>query len=627
MKRSGLILMMLVFAVLIFSCSSTKTEKTESEPQVVQTAEPTAALSFDEAIVLPSPASVQMDPEGRLGERFQGNINYLRYLHDHDGEAMLEAYDARHYTPGKFLELIWDREYAGKWLDAATRTSVSTSSDTQLAMVDDFKTSLLLRQQPDGYMGVKLPTDRELDKWEQYWDLWNQWNALNGLLTHYEFRGDRDSLEAASRVGEWIMKTYSPVKNDSARFFNAGERGSTAEDKGFTNVVVIGQLVRLYGHTNNEYLIEFVRQVIEYYPPIERMRSSGEPETGHGYMLNAILGGIAEFAYTTQDYETLAWVEKVWQRMASDHLFPTGSLGSGESLRKGKLTDRADAPYQETCATTEWIFFTQSLYSITGRVKYIEALENTFYNALLAAQSVDGMKWCYFTPLRYHKDWFHGPTKCCYWSGPRGIARFPQLIYAVKDDIIYVNFFETSHAELATSGGNVNIKQDSEFPENGRSTVTIETPSDWNGTLRIRIPSWTTEFQVHLNGEVASKSMVKNGYCDIKLPQSMKHQVEISFDIPIVREDFARGYLMRRGPEVLAIDVRDNIETTLDWISFPEEVNPQPIDSDGTRRRYRADLEYSSSGELRGLVFTTYADAGNDGAAFRTIFPLAKEED
>jgi DUF1680 family protein len=621
MKRSGLILMLLVGMFLICSCGSKEVVKTESESQVVKTAKPAAIFPFEDAVVtLPSPASVQLDVDGRLGERFQGNINYLRYLHDHDGKAMLEAYDTRHYAPGKFLELIWDREYAGKWLDAATRTAVSTGDDTQLTMVDDFTTSLLKRQQPDGYMGIKLPTDRELDKWEQDWDLWNQWNALHGLLSRYEFRGDCESLEAASRVGQWVVKTYSPIEEEDAVFFDAGENG-------FTNVVVIGQLVRLYRHTNNADLIEFVRQVIQHYPPIQRMQSSGEPEQGHGYMLSAILGGAAEFAQVTRDHETLAWVEKVWQRMASDHLFPTGSLGSGESLRKGKLTDRADAPYQETCATTEWIFFTQSLYAVTGCAKYIEALENTFYNALLAAQSEDGMKWCYFTPLRYHKDWFHGPTKCCYWSGPRGIARFPQVIYAVKDDIIYVNFFETSHAVLDTNSGKVNVTQDSEFPENGRSTVTIETSTDWEGTLRIRIPSWTTEFQVSLNGEPAPKSADTSGYCNINLPESTKHQIEISFDVPIVREEFASGYLMRRGPEVLSIDVRDNIETTLDWISFPEEVIPQPIDSDGSRRRYIADLEYVSSGEPRGLVFTPYADAGNEGAAFRTVFPLAKWKD
>ncbi|MHC4192285.1 MAG: beta-L-arabinofuranosidase domain-containing protein, partial [Planctomycetota bacterium] len=512
-RRLAVMLAAAMFCVVAVSgCdqeTGSKAVETDSEPEVVQTTELAVAFSFeDSAVALPSPASVQLDPEGRLGERFQGNINYLRHLHHNDGKAMLEAYDVRHYAPGKFLELVWDREYAGKWLDSATRTAVNTGDDTQLTMVDAFAASLRQRQQPDGYMGVKLPTDRELDKWEQDWDLWNQWNVMNGLLTHYDFRGDRNSLEAASRVGAWIVKTYGPIEGQNAHFFEAGEDG-------FTNVVVIGQLVRLYRHTDSEGLIEFVRQVIQHYPPIQRMRSTGEPEPGHGYMLSAILGGTAEFASATREHEILAWVEKIWQRMASDHLFPTGSLGSGESLGKGKLTDRADAPYQETCATTEWIFFTQSLYEITGCAKYVEALENTYYNALLAAQSADGMKWCYFTPLRYHKDWFHGPTKCCYWSGPRGIARFPQLIYAVKDDIIYVNFFETSHATLATHGAEVRIAQNSEFPENGRSTVTMDTPSGWNGTLRIRVPSWTTEFQVYLNGELVPNAGDIKGYCDV----------------------------------------------------------------------------------------------------------------
>jgi len=30
--------------------------------------------------------------------------------------------------------------------------------------------------------------------------------------------------------------------------------------------------------------------------------------------------------------------------------------------------------------------------------------------------------------------------------------------------------------------------------------------------------------------------------------------------------------------------------------------------------------------EPRGLILTPYADAGNEGAAFRTVFPMAKKE-
>jgi len=593
----------------------------EQQPQ--RDAEQAAKVSFpDNNVKLPSPGSVHLQPESRLGARLRGNIDYVRHLHDRYGEEMLEAYTARHYAPGKLLELVWDREYAGKWLDAAVRMAVNTSDKDQLATVDGFAASLRQCQQPDGYIGIKLPTDRDLDEWEESWDLWNQWYALTGLLTHYECYGDRVSLEAAGRLGEWILQAYGPIEDKSARFFEGVEDGKC-------NMTVVGQLLRLYRHTGNENLIDFVCHAAQHYPLVGQMRSSREPVLTQAYMLSAILGGIAELAHVKQDREALAWVEVVWERIARDHLYPTGSLGLGESLRENAPNDEPDYPHQETCATVEWIFFTARLYTITGHVKYIEALENTIYNALLAAQSTDGMKWTYWTPLRYHKDWFHGPTKCCYWSGPRGIARLPQLIYATKDNVIYVNFFESSDATLATHGGEVHVTQDSSFPEIGKSIVTLKTPLGWTGRLRIRKPSWTTELQVMLNGRLVPIANDMEGYCDIALQESREYQIEMRFDIPFVCEEFAGGYFVRRGPEVLAIDVRDNIETVLarDWISFPEGIVLQPTDSEGSRRRYRADLKYKSSGEPRSLVFTPYADAGNEGAVFRVVFPLTSAEE
>ena len=625
--------------VLISGCGSTGAVKTDSEPQVVQTAEPTVAFSFeDAAVALGSPASVQLDPEGRLGERFQGNINYLRYQHDYYGEDMLEAFATRHYSPGKLLERAWDGEYAGKWLDAATRTAVNTGNDAQLAMVDAFAASLRQRQQPDGYMGIKLPTNRVLNNWEQDWDLWCQWNAMIGFLTHYELRRERTSLEAASRVGEWIVKTYGPVEKKNSSFINGKTNG------GMTNVVLIGQLVRLYRHTGNEDLLEFVGQVIRHYPPIQQMLSSGEPYLFHPYMLGAVLTGVVEFAKETKDYKMLAKVEQVWDGMVSDHLFPTGSLGDREDLSDGPLKDTPNSQLQETCATTEWIFFTQSLYEITGRAKYAEALERTCYNALLAAQSADGMKWCYWTPLRYSKHWFHGPTRCCVWSGPRGIARLPQLIYATKGNAVYVNFFETSSATLNTSGGKVHVTQDSKFPEIGNSTVSLKTPSGWKGTLRIRVPGWSTEFQAKLDGSLVPNSSDVKGYCDVNLQESREHQIEIQFDIPLVLEKLeGNNYVMRRGPEVLSIDVRDNIDTWLgakdDLITIPKDIVLEqiksyrkyqwagPTDSNGSRRRYGVSLNDGRTSEPRSMILTPYADAGNEGAAFRTVFRLAEEED
>jgi hypothetical protein len=280
--------------------------------------------------------------------------------------------------------------------------------------------------------------------------------------------------------------------------------------------------------------------------------------------------------------------------------------------------------------------------------------QKTIYNALPAAQSQNGMKWCYFTPLRYHKDWFHGPTNCCYWSGPRGIVRIPQLIYTVNKNNVNVNFFESSEAVLRTEGGEIGISQKSEFPKVGSSKFIITTPAGWAGKLRIRIPTWAKEYQVHLDGKLVSNKAANTDYYNLELSNSTQYKVEVSFKIPIVRVLFSEtnedlknylepgsednflifqsfklyfvGYIYIRGPEVLSIDVRDLDQANLDWIFLKEEMDLQPAESDNGRRRYSATFHYMSSPEQpRNFMFTPYADAGNDGAKFKTVYPVAEK--
>ena len=83
-----------------------------------------------------SPDLVKLDKKGRFFDRYSGNINYLKYLYEHYGEEMIDAYAARNYSPGKLLERMWDGEYAGKWLDAAIRSGVNTNDNELLVMVD-----------------------------------------------------------------------------------------------------------------------------------------------------------------------------------------------------------------------------------------------------------------------------------------------------------------------------------------------------------------------------------------------------------------------------------------------------------------------------------------------------------
>jgi DUF1680 family protein len=217
------------------------------------------------------------------------------------------------------------------------------------------------------------------------------------------------------------------------------------------------------------------------------------------------------------------------------------------------------------------------------------------------------------------------------------------MIYAYGDNVIYVNFFESSTADFSTSSGSIMIKQESEFPERGYSNLSIQIPEDAEVILRLRVPRWAENYEIKLNGNTIAGESNEEGYRDITLNEYSTNSVGLSFDLPLIRDRFSEGhYSFRRGPEVLAIDVRDNLDTWLgkdDLISIPDtDIKfkdtvspghiqwPGPAEDDSDRRRYLIELDDKRTNGLRGVYFTPYADAGNEGAAFRTVFPLTEVE-
>ncbi|WP_217451963.1 beta-L-arabinofuranosidase domain-containing protein [Mucilaginibacter humi] len=62
------------------------------------------------------------------------------------------------------------------------------------------------------------------------------------------------------------------------------------------------------------------------------------------------------------------------------------------------------AHYRETCVTATWIKLSQQLLRLTGEAKYADAIEQSYYNALLGAMKSDGSDWAKYSPRRA-KGW------------------------------------------------------------------------------------------------------------------------------------------------------------------------------------------------------------------------------
>ena len=570
------------------------------------------------------PGCDQVTLAGRLSARYQGNQRFLTDIYETRKDWMLEPFQNRGQEwvieplRNKKGELPWAGEYAGKWLDAAS-LSAADSHGEQLGMyARTFAEALIATQEIDGYLGIEVPSKRgEASEW----DTWNIKYAMTGLLTHYKAHQDKTSLHAAVRCGEWLIHQFGMVSDSDHPFFSGPMDGGV-------NVNILDQFARLYRFTGDRNFLEFASTVVAYYPPIARMRSTHQAPFWHAYNLAGYLCGVVELAIADNRKEELFWVEKVWEELTCRHVYPTGSLGFNELLGESAPNDtpvfdgQPERHHQETCATVEWLLFNALLYQATGRVRYVESMEQTIYNALLAAQSLDGMKWMYFTPLRYEKRWFTGPTSCCYYSGPRGIARLPEWVYALDNEGIRVNLYESSEARFLLEGVEVILKQSSFYPDLGKVALQIQPETTLSFILRLRIPSRAGETHIKINEDPIPGEPEGDGYYRIQRQWSKGDQVVMEFDIPVAVNQFLShqyGVLVR-GPEVLAVDQSDNASLNINDIVLQEGVILVSIDPVDGRRRYRGDV--SVAGQATQVIFTPYADSGSEGSLFRTAFPV-----
>jgi uncharacterized protein len=87
---------------------------------------------------------------------------------------------------------------------------------------------------------------------------------------------------------------------------------------------------------------------------------------------------------------------------------------------------------------------------------------------------------------------------CCTGTGMEEFAKFADTIYFHDNSGIYVNLFIPSEVNWAEKG--IRITQETKFPSEESTTLTINSEKPVDMALNIRVPYWAYEFNVKLNG-------------------------------------------------------------------------------------------------------------------------------
>ena len=441
--------------------------------------------------------------------------------------------------------------------------------------VDSVIAVIASAQEPDGYLftartqNPQKPHEWAGEKrWERVEDLshefYNLGHMCEAAVAHYYATGKRNFLDIAIKYADCVCreigdkpgqasvvpghqiaemglaKLYIATGDkkylDQAKFFldKRGKRDSAWKQ------------TRRGLYDNDGYFHSLSDYSQSHLPVLEQ-----DEAVGHAVRAGYMYAGMADVAALTGDKSYIEAIDRIWDNIVTKKFYITGGVGataSGEAFGKNYELPNMSA-YCETCAAIAQVYLNYRLFLLHGDSKYYDALERSLYNGVISGISIDGGKFFYPNPLQsmgqhQRQEWFG--CACCPSNAARFVPSLPQYIYAVKDNGLHVNLFNSNTVNVKIGKKQVELEQQTNYPWDGDVTLKI---NKGNGqyALNIRIPGWVKgdvvpsnlytytdgkhlKYSIKVNGEEVT-SELKQGYFVIDRQWKKGDQVQIHFDM------------------------------------------------------------------------------------------------
>ena len=213
---------------------------------------------------------------------------------------------------------------------------------------------------------------------------------------------------------------------------------------------------------------------------------------------------IAEVTNTTNYVEA---AEYFWQTVSENR-----SLALGGNSRKEYFPEASacidyvhDVEGPESCNTYNMLKLSENLFRTNHQAKYVDFYERALYNHILSTQHPEHGGYVYFTPARpQHYRVYSAPNEamwCCVGTGMENHGKYGEFIYTHENDNLYLNLFIAS--ELNWADKNLSIRQETTFPEEEQTQLSITADGPTDFTLMVRSPQWvsTGSLKIIVNGD------------------------------------------------------------------------------------------------------------------------------
>jgi DUF1680 family protein len=385
--------------------------------------------------------------------------------------------------------------------------------------------------------------------------LWVPWYTQHklfaGLLDAYRYCRNDKALAVARKLGDWVGDVIGKLSDEQMQKMMACEHGGMNES-----------LAELYAITGDEKYLAMSRR-FHHKAVLDPLANREDRLAGlHGNTQIPKIIGVARRYEVTGDAVDRTIAEFFWDRVVHHHSYVIGGHGEHEHFGPAdKLNDRLSAETCETCNTYNMLKLTRHLFAWHATAKYADYYERALYNHILASQDPNTGMMCYFVPLKEgeykrYSNPFDNFT-CCHGTGMENHAKYGDSIYFHDDAGLFVNLFIPS--ELTWKAKGLKVRQETKFPVEDTTTLTLSCDKPVKLAIRVRCPGWATgPLGVKVNGKAAELKTAPGGYA--VLDQEWKNGDKIEVRIPMglrleAMPDNPKRAAILYGPVVLAGDL------------------------------------------------------------------------
>ncbi len=417
-----------------------------------------------------------------------------------------------HFTGGHYL--------------SACALAFASSGDEELKHNGDLMVAELAKcqaQHKNGYLSAFPPElfDRLRDGVKVWAPFYTYHKIMAGHLDMYALAGNEQSLETAEKMARWVWNWSDPLSDQQMQRVLQEEYGGMGE-----------VLANLYGITGKQQYLGLAQRFDKkgFFDPLAAHRDELKGLHVNTHVPQVIAA--ARLYELTGDKRYWNIASYFWDEVTSERSYSTGGTSNFEHWRSepGVLSTELSPLTAEDCCVYNMLKLTRHVFGWSPQASHMDYYERVLFNHRMGTIDPETGTTVYHLPhgngySKIYAEPFNS-FWCCSGTGAEEFAKLADTIYFHDDNSVFVNLYIASDVNWTEKG--IRITQQTSFPEEQGTTLTISAAKPADVDLKLRVPYWAKNGSVKINGRLLPAFADPSSYLVLRGPWKNGDRIELS---------------------------------------------------------------------------------------------------